>query len=183
MLRSNDKIQKIFDFALKSKNINYKRKKGSRIKNAIFMTELAQWIYSCKCLKPADAKNNKKELFDLLIKKNRKRLPYYKIFDENIDLDDLVKICEIADFVNTKIKKMRNRTFEKDADLHYIAAIYQLERKTNWSLEYKFKRVNVIIKKGVSEMRSIYGRDFSFNKIFTKKPETWDKIYKKIRKL
>lgn len=69
--------------------------------------------------------------------------------------------------------------FGKDADLHIMAAICKLENKA-WSLERKFSCVSKIVKTVVRDMRDRYGRNMNFNKIFTKKDETWGLIKQKL---
>ncbi len=179
-LRANDEIQRKIEKALSVKNIDYRRKRTSRKKGRIFITDLAQWIYSCKLGKPAEAKNNKSGLFRTTLLNP----PYEKIFNEKIKLEDIVKIYEIACFVKKKINGIRKevRTFERDADLHFIAAMFKLEDKT-WILDWKFKRVHKIIKETVKELKSKYSRDLSYNKIFTKMEETWKLIEAKLNLL
>lgn len=176
-LRSNDEIQKILELALDAKGIDYKRKMSIRVKNRVFITDLAQWLYSCKYEKPAEAKNKKTTLFDLLITDP----PYLKIFQERIRLSSIARICEIAFFTQKEIKRIGKRKlpFGKDADLHIMAAIYKLENKA-WSLERKFSNACRIVKTVVRDMRNRYDHNMNYNKIFTKKEETWDLIKQKL---
>jgi hypothetical protein len=180
-LRSNDGIQRILKKALNLKNINYKPKESGSKRSSVFITDLAQWIYSCRFGQPAKAKNKKSELFDI-IQHSRNKPPYEKIFDEKLSLETLVRICEIAFFVKGRISKIKNRSFEKDADLHFIAALFKLEDK-KWSLGWKFKRSHKIIEDVIQKMRKKYGKDTSYNKIFTKKDETWKEIERKLNVL
>lgn len=172
-LRSNDEIQRVFELALAAKGIDYKRKMSTGVKNRVFITDLAQWLYSCKYEKPAEAKNKKAILFDLLMTDP----PYLKIFQERVQLDTIARICEIAFFTQKEIRRVGKTKlpFGKDADLHIMAAIYKLENKT-WPLERKFSNICRIIQNVVRDMRRRYGRNLSFNKIFTKKSETWTLI-------
>lgn len=176
-LRSNDEIQKIFEFVLRTKRIDYKRKPTNKTESKVFITDLAQWIYACKFEKPAEAKNKKSSLFDILIENP----PYRKIFSERMSLEEIAKICEIAFFVKKKIKNFRKNKlpFGKDADFHFMAGIYKLENK-QWSFDSKFNRIKKIIEDAIKGLRSQYGRDLTFNKIFTKKEETWNLIRDKI---
>lgn len=176
-LRANDEIQRKIEKALSMKNIDYRRKKTSRKKGRIFITDLAQWIYSCKFGRPAEAKNNKSGLFRITLPNP----PYEKIFDEKIKLENIVKICEIACFVKKKIADIKKEahTFERDADLHFIAAIFRLEGKT-WTPDWKFKKVHKIIRETIKEIRSKYGKDLNYNKIFTKREETWKLMEEKL---
>jgi len=179
-LRSNDEIQKILELALGVNGIEYKRKITNIGKNKVFITDLAQWIYSCIYEKPAEAKDKKSNLFDLLLTDS----PYFKIFNEKIKLQSIIRICEIAFFIRRMIKKIGKirLPFGKDADLHFIAAIYKLENK-RWSLERKFSSTKRIIETVVREMKHKHGRDLTFNRIFTKKAETWELIQQKINLL
>ena len=179
-LRANDEIQRKIEKVLSMKNIDYRRKKTSRKKGRIFITDLAQWIYSCKFGRPAEAKNNKSGLFRITLPNP----PYEKIFNEKIKLEDIVKICKIACFVKKKITDIKKEahTFERDADLHFIAAIFRLEGKT-WTPDWKFKKVHKIIRDTIKELRSKYGRDLNYNKIFTKMEETWKLIEAKLNSL
>jgi len=178
-LRANDDVQRVFETALKAKNIDYRRKMGDRKSGRILITDLAQWVYSCVCGKPAAAKNKKLSLFDLLINDP----PYKKIFNEHFELAKIVSICEIADFVKKEIRRRRSSlSFGKDADLHFIAAIFRLSNK-NWTMSTKFNRAKTIIKSAIKEMRSQHGKELTYNKIFTKKEQTWQIIEHKIRRL
>lgn len=132
-LRANDEIQKILEQALAIKNITYKRKKSGKNQKEIFITDLAQWIYSCLHGKPAEAKNNKTKLFDILLNSP----PYRKIFSEKIPLEKIMRIIEIAYFIRDKISKIKKQqlVFEKDANLHFIAALYILDTNhKEWTL-------------------------------------------------
>lgn len=183
-LRSNDEIQKIIEKALSVRGIDYKRKKTGRKKERVLITDLAQWIYSCKFGKPAEAKDKKSKLFYVLLNEDRPKPPYDKIFNEKVSLETIVTICDIAFFVKHKIKKIpkKKRKFEKHADLHFIAAIFKLESK-KWTLDYRFGRVRRIIKDTIKRLRSKYGEELSLNKIFTKKEETWRLIERKLDSL
>ena len=176
-LRSNDEIQKILEEILTLKGINYKRKKGITKGKGVFITDLAQWIYSCKFEKPAEAKNKKNKLFDIILQDP----PYRKIFNERFKLEVLIMICKIASFVKNKIRgiKKEHRTFEKDADLHFVAALFKLRNKRG-TLDTKYKKVHKIIKDAIKKLRRKYGEDLNYNQIFTKKEETWKIIKKKL---
>jgi hypothetical protein len=181
-LRSNDSIQKILEKALDAKEINYNRKSNTRANERILITDLAQWIYSCKFEKPAEAKNNKAGLFDLFaVKSVNKPSVYHQIFDEKISLEELTRICEIATFVKKKIKRIKKDKlpYKKDADLHFIAGIFYLESK-NESLDWKFDKVLKATKQTVKQLRSKHGVDLSPNKIFSKTEDTWKMIKKKL---
>lgn len=181
-LRANDEIQKILEQALAIKDIAYRRKKSGKNQEEIFITDLAQWIYSCLYDKPAEAKNKKAELFGIISDNS----PYYKIFSEKRSLEEILQIIKIAFFIKEKINKIKKskRTFEKDADFHFIAALYHLEKKhKNWVLNYRYKRVHRIIKNTIEDLKQKHGQDLSLNKIFTKKEETWNQIKKKIYSL
>lgn len=170
-LRSNDDIQKIFQVAMSAKNIDYVRKEvGSKKDNRVFMTELAQWLHSCKNGKPAEAKNKKAQLFDVL-----PQAPIYKnIFNESLTLEELASISEIGIFVRGRIKQIpkSKRLFEKDADLHIAAGIYLL-RDRKWPLPTKFKKVNTIIN---VIARSMMKNNLSVNQIFSKSDAMWEKL-------
>lgn len=181
-LRANDEIQKILEKALAIKDIIYKRKKTGKNQKDVFITDLAQWIYSCICDKPAEAKNKKAELFGII----SDNAPYYKIFGKKRTIEEILKIIEIAIFIREKINKIKKatRSFEKDADFHLIAALYHLEKKhEDWSLEDRYARVHRIIKNTIKNLRQKYGQELSLNKIFTKREDTWRLIKKRIYSL
>jgi len=58
-LRANDAVQKLLEKLLALNSISYKRKKGGSARNGVSITELAQWICSCRLKKPAYAKDKK----------------------------------------------------------------------------------------------------------------------------
>ena len=181
-LRTNDEIQKIIEYGLNAKDYNYKRKVTKGNTQKFFMTDLAQWIYSCQYEEPAAAKNKKSELFNLLRKTPENKTPYEKIFNEKIKLERVFKICDIALFVKDRISKInkKERTFEKDAELHFIAAIFKLENNTNKSMIWKFNKGKAFIKQAINKLRGKYGADYSYNKIFSKTGETWSIVKQKI---
>jgi hypothetical protein len=179
-LRSNDRIQQFIELALSAKEIKYKRKTtSSKSEKQVFITDLAQWIYSCKFQKPAEAKNKKASLFDLFSDKEQEEPLYKKIFPENISMEDVYHICKIGLYARERIKKIKKRTFEKDADLHFIAAIYQLSRKKGSDIR-KFDETRKIIRKVVNYLRRKYGKDYTYNKMFSKTDETWRLIKKRL---
>lgn len=181
-LRSNDNIQQLIQLALLAKGITYRRKTANtKSKGQVLITDLAQWIYSCKFQKPAEAKNKKAGLFDLFSDTKNGRPPYKEIFHESIGLEEISRICEIALFVKEKIRtiKATDLTFEKNADLHFVAAMYQLTNK-NKTNDWKFQRVNNIIKQVVMKLKRRYGDDYTYNKMFSKTDETWDLIESKL---
>jgi hypothetical protein len=99
-LRSNDRIQKIIEslFELENNIIKYKRKGTTGKKNYFTLPQLSQWIYSCKFEKPAEAKDKKSLLFDLI-----KSKLYYNIFNEKLDWKDMNTIVEIGIFVKQEL--------------------------------------------------------------------------------
>jgi len=156
------------------------RKRKQSKMDAPTITDLAQWIHSCKHEKPAEAKNQKSLLFDVLMTD-----PIYrKIFSENHDLEDLVSICRIAFFVKRKLRSIpvSKRVFEKEADFHFMAALYRLRDK-NWNLNWKYVRVNKIIRETVKDLRADQGQDLTYHKIFTKMGATWQIIREKVNML
>jgi len=171
-LRSNDSIQKILEMALRVCGMDYRRKTAKRKGGEIYITDLAQWLYSCLIKKPADAKNKKSQLFDVILNNP----PYKRIFNDGISLEKIVEICNVAIFVRKKIKKIpkSRRTFEQDADLHIIACIYHL-RTQKWTMDRKYRRAYNIIKSAMKNIMSQYGRNLSYNRIF-KMNETWQEI-------
>ena len=184
-LRSNDNVQQLIELALSAKGITYRRKTtNSKANKQVFITDLAQWIYSCKFHKPAEAKNKKSGLFDLFPDVPEKQPPYKRIFDKSVGLEEISQICEIGLFVKKRIKKIRkkDRTFEKDADLHFIAAIFKLANKRGTDIR-KFEEVRKIIKRVVNILRKKYGKDYTYNKMFSKTDETWKLIEKKLRSI
>ncbi len=185
-LRTNDEIQKVIEYGLNSKDYDYKRKvtKGNK-KNRFFITDLAQWIYSCQFEEPAAAKNKKSELFNVLRKNPKIATPYEKMFNEKIKLESIFKICDIALFVKKTMPKIKEEDcpFKKYAMLHFVAAIYKLEKMTDKDLNWKFNKAKTFIKQAIDELRKKYGADYSYNKIFSKTGDTWNRIKQKIDKL
>jgi hypothetical protein len=114
-------------------------------------------------------------LFDLLLDPVPANIYYNKIFTERFSLNKLIRICEIATFVNTKINGLTNRTYHKDANFHFMAAIYHLENK-NWTDDYKFTRINAAIRRVIEIMRTRTDPDKSFNYFFSKTTTTWTEL-------
>jgi hypothetical protein len=178
-LRSNDDIQKLLEKALSAEGIEYKRKITKKKSGNVLITELAQWIYSCIFKNPADAKNKKSSLFDIL----PNNPIYTKIFNPGLELKEIVKICQIAFFVKKKLRSIKNKhSFERHADLHFMAALYKLKNKS-WSLDYKFKRIHNIIEETVKILKQRYGKNYNYNKMFTKTNKTWNIIERKLNSL
>lgn len=176
-LRSNDEIQKLIEVLFKNRSIVYKRKKSSSRTKIISMDNLAQWIYACIYGKPADAKNIKSRLFEVT--------PpgvYKQIFDINkLSMEILERIVEIGLSVRRFIRSVppSNRVFEKDADLHFMAALYYI-RNSRGDDQIKLEKIKRIIKRVINLLRKQYGDDYSNNKIFTKNPETWIMIRRRL---
>jgi len=182
-LRSNDNIQQLIELALSEKGIKYRRKTtNSKAKKQVLITDLAQWIYSCRFEKPAEAKNKKSDLFDLFSDTKKGPSAYKEIFHESIGLEEIFRICEIGLFVREKIRKIKkkDRTFEKNADLHFIAAMYRLVKKRGTD-DSKFVKVQRTIKKIVNDLKKKYGEDYTYNKMFSKTDETWKLIKKRLK--
>jgi len=110
--------------------------------------------------------------------------PYRTIFTERISIEGILKICEIALFVKQKIRTTdkSRRTFEKDADLHFIAALFKIQNKSG-SRVGKYSKVHRIIKDTVKALRKKHGQDLTYNKIFTKNENTWKIIEKKLQRI
>lgn len=171
-LRSNDEIQKILEKLLETQNILYRRKRARGVKETITMENLAQWIYSCKYEKPADAKNFKSRLFEF-------NGLYQDIFNLNsLSVEFLRNIISIGlsvrKFIRTFNKK-KKAIFERDADLHYISSLYYLRNKPGTDIA-KIKKITSIIKRVIKKLRNKHGKDYSNNKIFTKNKQTWTMI-------
>ena len=185
-LRSNDVIQRIiekfFELEFKKEGIKYKRKETSRKKNVVCLTQLTQWIYSAKFENPAEAKNKKSLLFDIVSKIGK----YSSIFDENLSLKEIKDIVEIGLFVRNKIKERKKmkkfEEYKKYTDFHIIAALYFM-RKNGFSkgYEYDYEKVIRIIPSVVESIREKYGKDISLRSIFTQKKETWELIKKRLK--
>lgn len=167
-LRANDYVQKIIEFLYDK---NYGRRRPYR-GYKITMPKLAQWIYSCKYGEPAAAKNKKASIFDVL-----NETIYDKVFGNNISFSDIKQIAKIALFVNKKLKDTAQKNkykFLRDADLHIIASIYYLETQRGMlNLEKEYNKALVAIKKAIKTQRVTNGKDYDFNKIFTKDGRTW----------
>ena len=97
-------------------------------------------------------------------------------------MGDILRISEIALFVKAKIRKIKARqlAFVKNADLHFIAAMYKIDKKRMSDID-KFTKVKKVITKVVGEIRKKYGKDITPNKMFSKMDETWNRINKYLK--
>ena len=184
-LRTNDFIQKILEEVLDLEGYSYQRKKKPGIKDKILITDLGQWIYSCKYKKPAKAKSSKKDLFDIL--KGDKSI-YKKIFnDEKLEIDEIKKICDYCIFVQEEIKRGKKilkginnkdkRAFLDHANFHIMTFLYNYDEKEVKS----FKKAVNFCKKAAKIIRKKEGKEYSYNNIF-KNEATWKIIEKLIEK-
>ena len=97
-------------------------------------------------------------------------------------LEEIIRISEIALLVKAKIRKIRARelTFVKHADLHFIAAMYMIDKKRMSDSE-KFIKVKRVITRVFKELKKKYGEDITPNKMFSKMDETWNLINKYLK--
>ena len=179
-LRSNDDVQIKLEKYINSiphSDYLYERKKGVKKKNktAITMSDLGQWIYSCKFEEPADSKNKKSELFEIVSKQPL----YRKIFADHFDAKEIKFFCDCGIFVKKEIKKKlkKDRKLLKYADLHIMAGMFLLKKISTRSFNKIFSSIKKVIKKPII---SKYGDDY--NKIFTKEKNTWMLIKKELLK-
>jgi len=182
-LRTNDFVQKILEKVLNLEGYSYLRKKKPGVKDKILITDLGQWIYSCKYKKPAKAKSSKKDLFDIL---NGDKSIYKKIFNEKeLKINEIKKICDYCIFVQKEIKKKNEelkgkdnkdkRSFLDHANFHIMAFLYNYGVKKEKSFEKAIK----FCRKAVKKMRKERGKEYSYNNVF-KNETTWKIIEKLI---
>lgn len=177
-LRSNDFIQlKIEKYInnIPKKNYYYERKKTKKkIKNKILITDFAQWYYACVFEEPADAKNKKAKLFDVVSENSLYKLIFNekKIKPKNIEL-----ICDIGLLVRNKKTEYKKDEYKllKYADLHIMAGMYLKKIKS----EYGFNEVFKIVKKVTKNIMKKNPKT-DLNKIFTKNKNTWKLIKNKL---
>lgn len=186
-LRSNDRIQKVIEKVFKLNGVNYKRKMGGiSSRGTLYMTRLAQWVYSAKFDGATDAKNKKNQLFDKMIKE-----PVYKKLFLQTSPEELESIYRIGKHVSDRITEMaETRTFEKHASFHFVASIYHCfrvidagaEPLTPVYLRDRFKKTRKTIKLVIAQLNRKYRSESkkkycnNFNYIFTKDQDTWPKI-------
>jgi len=179
-LRSNDFIQfKIEKYInnIPKKNYYYERKKtNKKIKNKILMTDFAQWCYACIFKEPADAKNKKAKLFDIISKDSLYKL----IFNEKkLKPNNIRLICDLGLLIRNKIIKYRKDSDKqkllKYADLHIMAGMYFKKLKN----ESGFNRVFKIVEK-ITKNITKKNPETDLNKIFTKTKNTWNLIKRRL---
>ncbi|NLI09513.1 MAG: hypothetical protein GX447_01995 [Elusimicrobia bacterium] len=187
-LRANDNIQKKIELLLSLRSLKYARK-SDKLKGRlpVYLVSLGQWIYACKNEEPAAAKNNKKKLFEV---KNEDSI-YRKIYNEKLTDEEVVNIYIIGNNVIQNINKKKSKLdkkFEKHANFHIMAAIYQFVKKDkNKTIDenFVFKKYNLalkIVKKIFKKIAKKHkeNEDLLFNKVFTKEQNTWAEIKKEI---
>lgn len=172
-LRSNDNIQKLIESYLNKKGFKYDRKAIRTSKNN-FLTfkDLGQWLCSSLIYKPAFAKNSKSKIF-----MNINGGVYDQIFDDKINLEEVKKIVDYGIYVRDKINSIpaKNRTYEVPANLHFLAALYYLD-KNGWTKDYTYGKINLRIKTVISKMKKKHGEEITYPKIFTQHEETWKEL-------
>jgi len=184
-LRTNDFVQKILEKVLNLEGYSYLRKKKPGARDKVLITDLGQWIYSCKYKKPAKAKSSKKDLFDIL--KGDESI-YKKIFNEKeLKINEIKKICDYCIFVRKEIKKKNKelkgkdnknkRSFLGHANFHIMTFLYSYGAKE----EKDFEKAIKFCEKAVKEIRREKGKEYSYNNVF-KNETTWKIIEKLIEK-
>lgn len=173
-LRTNDLIQKVLESLLLQSGYSYNRKNSKKRGNRkIIITDLAQWIESCLNKKPANAKSNKKGLFDISDGFNS---DYFRsIFSINHKIDDIIKVCSVCMFVKDKLfeikksyKRKQDKSFLDHANMHIMAHVFNYGNEDSKSVSIAINAC----KKAATKMRVEYGSDYSNNNIF-KNPKTW----------
>lgn len=177
-LRTNDNIQLIIESYLNKNGVKYDRK-AIRVSKNNYLTfkDLGQWLCSTIIFKPAFSKNSKSKIF------TNEGGVYHEIFDENINLEEVLKIVNFGIYIRDKISAIPNkqRTYEIPANLHFLAALYYLNKEgKKWTNDFSYSRINSIIKQVISEIKVKKGEDISYPIIFTKNEDTWKEIKKKI---
>jgi len=182
-LRSNDNIQLKLERYINNIDGNryqYIRKSGNKVKKdkiGIFLHEFIQWVYSAIFEKPADAKDDKKLLFDCVSDKGKyKEIEAYLNSCKIEEIDD---ICKIGLFVKNKILKGKKeiKGIIKDMGFHIMAGMYLLRDKD--SLEKNFSNFFIILEEHINNRK---GEEVGItnNKIFTKSNEAWEFLKSKI---
>lgn len=192
-LRSNDNEQKLIEFYLNNiavGDFKYKRKNGKSIKGNISLPELGQWLYAAVFKKPAEAKNNKKEIFEI----DRLNPIYDQLFKRSkIKPADLIRVCRIGVFLK-KAKKQkevnkRKKVFGldkdlefsliKSADFHIMTAFYYKNLKLNdENLQLIIKKIYRVTKLIQKEK----GAKYDIKRAFTQDAATWSKIKGELNK-
>lgn len=191
-LRANDPIQKKIELVLNSRISGYKRKSGQGPAHlSVPLTSLGQWLYACKHGKPADAKNKKKQLFDIA----GPDALYRTIYNDTLREGEVLDIYRIGRLVTKTIKERKvkkQKRFEQHANLHIMAGIYLLWKMKPKKIREKglrdsfvlkkHKTVLAIIKKVAPKIASSGGKKVSesFNYVFTKNTETWAEISRRL---
>jgi len=161
-LRSNDDIHIYMEKLLAGFGYKYIRKGGSSSNSSILMPKFIQWVYSSFFYKPADAKNDKKSLF------NNEELcnKIYTKLKESTP-HEINRLCEIGLDVENKAKKANknDRTLIRDADFHIISMMYIKKIKFEKVLS-KIEDFVKAKKKGEPGITN--------NKIFTKSTEVFN---------
>lgn len=180
-LRTNDSFQKKLEIYIKSESrgkYSYERKAGKTQGKAIGIryVRFFQWAYSAFLFEPANAKNAKQRLFE-----EDDRGEYAKIKTEITKrLSKIIFLCDVGIFVESQIKKEKKkekRGFLKNADLHIIASLFLLKSVKVADFEKIYKLLKKFADKKIKGDRSLNN-----NKLFTKSPEAWKYLKKKLGK-
>ena len=180
-LRANDDIHKKLELFFGTEGYHYLRKTRQKARkesrSGVPLVKFIQWFYSVKYKKPADAKNKKKMLFEISSTDG-----LYKSIESDLELildtdpEYLLKIIEVALFVDEKIKKEENKVKKgllRDADLHIIMILF-IKKDTK-----KFNKVVKYIEKYVSDVKR-KNPEITNNKIFTKSDDLAKKLLSNI---
>lgn len=179
-LRTNDDIQLIIESYLNKNGIKYNRKAVRTSKNNYFtFKELGQWLCSTLLFKPAFAKNSRAKIFD---NNNNGKSTYHQIFNDKTNLEEIKIISDFGIYIRDKISsiKKNKRTYHGPANFHFLAGMYYLNSKKNWTKDFSFNKLNVQMGKVVKLIRKKHGEETTFPQIFTKYDETWNELKKLI---
>lgn len=176
-LRTNDNVQITIEKYLKLNGINYNRKSKTLGQRDLTFVELGQWLFSCFMNNPADAKNNKRGIYDA----RGNNSTYSQLFDFGRSLPEVLSIVSDGVYLRSKIKNLPGKTYEKAADLHFLAAFYLLRTKS-WNNDRKFREIKTIVDVYVSNQMATY-QDLTHYGIFVRTRDTWTNLMPLIQAL
>ncbi|MFA5877481.1 MAG: AIPR family protein [Candidatus Paceibacterota bacterium] len=180
-LRTNDSFQKKLEIYIQSESkgkYSYERKGGKTEGKVVGIqyVRFFQWAYSAFFLDPANAKNAKQRLFE-----EGDRGEYAKIKKEiTKNLSKIIFLCDVGVFVEGQVKKEKKKEkkgFLKNVDLHIIAGLFLLKSVEVKDFEKIYKLLRQFADKKIKNDKSLNN-----NKLFTKSPEAWKYLKKKLGK-
>jgi len=182
-LRANDIFQKKLALFIKSKSNNafsYRIKVKNEDKNensiSVGYVEFFQWVYAIRYNDPAGAKNARQKIFE---KGDRSIYEDLKLYIQK-NLNKLILLCEISNFVKDKTKKENDKIikgFLKIISIYLITGLFLLKSiKVN-----DFEKIYLLLKNYADKEIE---KDPSKNnsKIFNQSGDTWLYLKEKLKK-